>query len=116
MTHHLVCPHCNRKFPRWYWYTPNLPGHFGSKKHRGLALGNFRRHVEACQEKQKDMMDEHTISCPECGSMACTSVSGPDEDGLCEYRCDDCGGYFVDDAVPGPSTRMDGSHTNQKEG
>lgn len=40
------------------------------------------------------------ISCPECGRYAVTATGDPDEDGLVEYRCDDCGHYFVDKAAP----------------
>ncbi len=38
------------------------------------------------------------ISCPECGSYAITPTTKPG-DGQCEYRCDDCGHYFVDQAA-----------------
>lgn len=50
----LTCPYCGREFPRWYWHVPNKAGSFGTKKNKGLALGNFRRHVAACQRARKD--------------------------------------------------------------
>ncbi len=34
--------------------------------------------------------------CPECGSFATEPTGAPDSEGECEYRCDDCGEYFVD--------------------
>lgn len=40
-------------------------------------------------------MDD-TISCSECGSFAVEQTTQEDEEGLCEYRCQDCGEYFVD--------------------
>jgi len=36
-------------------------------------------------------------SCPNCGSYSVTPTTPP-HDGKCEYRCDDCGEYFVDNA------------------
>jgi transposase-like protein len=36
-------------------------------------------------------------SCPNCGSYAVTPTTAP-VDGQCEYRCDDCGEYFVAEA------------------
>lgn len=48
-------------------------------------------------------MDE-LASCPHCGSYAVVPTSKPDEEtGLCEYRCEDCGEYFVD-LAPLPDT------------
>jgi len=41
---------------------------------------------------------ENIPSCPECGSYAISPTTEP-EDNLVEYRCDDCGHYFVA-AVP----------------
>ena len=38
-------------------------------------------------------------SCPECGSYSVYPTTQPDEDGYVEYRCDDCGHYFVEVAV-----------------
>lgn len=42
-------------------------------------------------------MDE-IICCPECGWCECFPVTDPDDDGLCEYRCSECGHYFVAEA------------------
>ena len=39
------------------------------------------------------------VSCPACGSYSVTPTTPP-HDGKCEYRCDDCGEYFVDKAMP----------------
>ena len=36
-------------------------------------------------------------SCPHCGSCSVTPTTAPDG-GQCEYRCDDCVKYFVDDS------------------
>ena len=43
-------------------------------------------------------MTELQTSCPECGSYAVTPTTRI-SDGRCEYRCDDCGHYFVDKAI-----------------
>ena len=43
---------------------------------------------------------ELCLTCPECGSYAVTVVL-EDDDGLAEYRCKDCGYYFVDSAPGG---------------
>lgn len=40
--------------------------------------------------------DYDETSCPECGSLDVTETTKPDENGLCEYMCLDCGHYFVD--------------------
>jgi len=40
-----------------------------------------------------------SASCPNCGSYSVTPTTPP-HDGKCEYRCDDCGEYFVGDAPP----------------
>lgn len=37
------------------------------------------------------------ISCPECGSYDVIAITLPNEDGMVEYRCHDCGHYFVDE-------------------
>ena len=40
------------------------------------------------------------VSCGLCGSYSVTPTTTTPHDGLCEYRCDDCGEYFVDKAQP----------------
>ncbi len=47
-------------------------------------------------KKVKKVMP-YTASCPECGSFGVNPTTRP-VDGNCEYQCDDCGHYFVDDA------------------
>lgn len=48
----------------------------------------------------KAVVDEYEWGkCPECGSPNICPTGTPDEDGLVEYRCLDCGHYFVDDAA-----------------
>ena len=42
------------------------------------------------------------VSCPECSSLAIQPTDEPDEDGFVEYRCTDCGHYFVDEAQEPP--------------
>jgi len=42
------------------------------------------------------------ISCLNCGSYSVTPTTPPDETGQCEYWCDDCGEYFVDNAPETP--------------
>jgi hypothetical protein len=46
-----TCPFCGKEFQLWYWYIPNLPGHYKTITHRGLALANFNRHKRACGKK-----------------------------------------------------------------
>lgn len=48
----LVCPFCGREFPRWYWYVPYCVGALGTRKNKGLAYANFRRHKEACEKRK----------------------------------------------------------------
>ncbi len=45
----LICPYCRREFPKWYWYVPPSAGALGTRKNKGLALANFRRHRKACR-------------------------------------------------------------------
>lgn len=40
------------------------------------------------------------VSCPECGSYAVTVTQAEGDNA--EYRCDDCGHYFVDAAPEEP--------------
>ena len=40
-------------------------------------------------------MDDNRPVCPECGSYAVWPTTEPDSEDECEYRCDDCGEYFV---------------------
>lgn len=42
--------------------------------------------------------EDGDIACPECRSPECEPTGEPDENGLAEYRCGECGCYFVDDA------------------
>mgnify|MGYP001570236386 FL=1 len=42
------------------------------------------------------------ISCPHCGSFSVTPTTAPKND-QCEYRCDDCGEYFIEKAPPDTS-------------
>lgn len=51
MSRRLVCPFCEREFPRWYWYVPYCVGALGIRKNKGLAYANFRRHKVACKRK-----------------------------------------------------------------
>ena len=37
------------------------------------------------------------MECPNCGSEEVTPTSEPDEEGICEYHCDECGEYFTED-------------------
>ena len=39
-----------------------------------------------------------SVYCPYCDSEDVWPVTEPDGNGQCEYRCNDCGEYFVDDA------------------
>jgi hypothetical protein len=50
--------------------------------------------LEASESEPEDTMP----SCAECGSYTVTPTTEPDSDGFCEYRCDDCGEYFVGEA------------------
>ena len=54
------------------------------------------------EDDEDDMEDNDTkdemVSCPECGSYSVTPTTRPAQ-GQCEYRCDDCGHYFVDKAT-----------------
>lgn len=38
------------------------------------------------------------VSCPICGSYEVNPTGPADEENLVEYRCADCGAYFVDEA------------------
>lgn len=52
-------------------------------------------------------MIEEKVSCPECGSYEVEQNTRTDEYGQCEYRCKDCGHYFVDDAPEGAFDEAD---------
>jgi hypothetical protein len=57
---------------------------------------------------------DNRASCPECGSYAVTVTLQPDpddEDNFCEYRCDDCGHYFVAEAPPNKPVEPTGQPT-----
>lgn len=53
ISHRLVCPICEKEFPRWYWGVTGRAGGYGTVKKRGLATANFNRHVEACRRKKE---------------------------------------------------------------
>lgn len=42
-------------------------------------------------------MDE-MVSCLFCGSYAVVAIEKPDEEGMAEHQCEDCGEYFVEKA------------------
>lgn len=44
------------------------------------------------------MTDRKIVSCPECDSLDVWPTTTEDEYGLAEFRCEDCGHYFVDEA------------------
>lgn len=50
---------------------------------------------------------ENMPSCPICGSYEVKPTTKPDEENQCEYVCQDCGDYFVADAVPEESEEVD---------
>lgn len=39
------------------------------------------------------------VECPECASPDVWPTTPEDGDGLCEYRCNTCGHYFVDEVM-----------------
>lgn len=60
------------------------------------------------------------VSCPECGSYAVNKTTAVDESGMAEFRCSDCGHYFVEavehsvqaDDAKRPLTGRNGKSTN----
>ena len=60
-----------------------------------MAHYELARNLDTYADGFFDDIDEGLV-CPECGSYALVSTDEPDEDGLVEYRCSDCGHYFVD--------------------
>ena len=60
-----TCPHCGRKFPKWYWGITGKFGGYGTVKKPGLAAANFRRHKEACARRRESEAAEETRDCTE---------------------------------------------------
>jgi transposase-like protein len=42
---------------------------------------------------------DNAPSCPICGSYDVQTTGKPDADNQCEYICNDCGEYFMTEAV-----------------
>ena len=56
-----ICPHCQRKFPRWYWGVTGKAGGYGKVKKRSLATANFERHEEACAKRERNTLEKEAI-------------------------------------------------------
>lgn len=74
----------------------------------GSDIGAFLRDQDENDQMAaaQDLADEgmgfdrnEGLSCNHCGSVALEPCAKPDEDGLVEYRCGDCGHYQVSEVL-----------------
>ena len=50
----LHCNYCGRTFAMWYISATWRAGAWHERKHKGLALANFNKHVAACKLPLED--------------------------------------------------------------
>lgn len=55
-------------------------------------------------------------SCPECGSYGVRPTMPPDDRGDCEFRCEDCGEYFVGTNPDHEAADRDGDDAEDRYG